>query len=100
VLTPSTLSEILQRLNGRCLRSSTFSSTSAVFVPGSTQRTPPKVLTLSQTVDQCRPLLHGLEEALIDHGVRLLVVDSMAALAGPQRIRRVCMVTWYSMSKQ
>jgi RAD51-like protein 1 len=38
VLTPSTLSEILQRLN-------------------------------------------GLEEALIDHGVRLLVVDSMAALA-------------------
>ena len=38
VLTPSTLSEMLQRLN-------------------------------------------GLEEALIDHGVRLLVVDSMAALA-------------------
>ena len=46
------------------------------------ERLTAKVLVLTpSTLSEILQRLNGLEEALIDHGVRLLVVDSMACLA-------------------
>ena len=82
VLTPSTLSEILQRLHGleevgtSPVRSGDHIDTSMVG-----QVTMSARHVIDDAASNMQHLPRPCSEALIDHGVRLLVVDSMAALA-------------------